>query len=120
MELYTRATRNGEKIDINRCRRISISSKSVPVAFKIGRTPVLNKVLTYITPRFIVKASVENVYFDKSKVTESLVDRYFELTLREGNRQAFVDRFKMAKDTSAYKIKHIQQPTLIYGERTIY
>jgi hypothetical protein len=48
---------------------------------------VLNKVLTYITPRFIVKASVENVYFDKSKVTESLVDRYFELTLREGNRQ---------------------------------
>lgn len=91
-----------------------ISSKSVPVAFKIGRTPVLNKVLTYITPRFIVKASVENVYFDKSKVTESLVDRYFELTRREGNRQAFVDRFKMAKDTSAYKnIKHIQQPTLI-------
>jgi hypothetical protein len=58
---------------------------------------------------------VLNVYFDKSKVTESLVDRYFELTLREGN-QAFVDRFKMAKDTSAYKnIKHIQQPTLIYG-----
>jgi len=91
-----------------------LSSKSVPVAFKIGRTPVLNKVLTYITPRFIVKASVENVYFDKSKVTESLVDRYFELTLREGNRQAFVDRFKMAKDTSAYKnIKRIQQPTLI-------
>jgi pimeloyl-ACP methyl ester carboxylesterase len=92
-----------------------ISSKSVPVAFKIGRTPVLNKVLTYITPRFIVKASVENVYFDKSKVTESLVDRYFELTLREGNRQAFVDRFKMAKDTNDYKnIKHIQQPTLIF------
>jgi hypothetical protein len=68
MELYTRATRNGEKID--RCRRISISSKSVPVAFKIGRTPVLIR-STYITPRFIVKASVENVYFDKSKVTES-------------------------------------------------
>ncbi|CAM3096465.1 alpha/beta fold hydrolase [Flavobacterium frigoris] len=91
-----------------------LSSKSVPIAFKIGRTPLLNKVLTYITPRFIVKASVENVYFDKSKVTESLVDRYFELTLRAGNRQAFVDRFKMAKDTSAYKnIKHIQQPTLI-------
>jgi pimeloyl-ACP methyl ester carboxylesterase len=90
------------------------SSKSVPVAFKIGRTPLLNKALTYITPRFIVKASVENVYFDKSKVSESLVDRYFELTLRKGNRQAFVDRFKMAKDTSAYKnIKRIQQPTLI-------
>lgn len=91
-----------------------LSSKSVPIAFKIGRTPVLSMLLTYLTPLFIVKASVENIYFDKAKVTDSLVDRYFELTLREGNRQAFVDRFKMAKDTTAYKnIKNIKQPTLI-------
>ncbi len=90
------------------------NSKSVPIAFKIAQTPVLNKLLTSITPRFLVKASVENVYFDTSKVTDSLVARYFELTLREGNRQAFVDRFKMSKDTSAYNnIKSIQQPTLI-------
>jgi hypothetical protein len=34
MELYTRATRNGEKIDINRCRRISISSKRCPLPLK--------------------------------------------------------------------------------------
>ena len=89
-------------------------SKSVPIAFKLAQTPVLNKLLTFITPHFLVRASVENVYFDKSKVTDLLVERYFELTLREGNRQAFVDRFKMSKDTSAYNnIKSIQQPTLI-------
>jgi pimeloyl-ACP methyl ester carboxylesterase len=91
-----------------------LSSKSVPIAFKLAQTPVLNKLLTYITPRFLVRASVENVYFNKSKVTDSLVERYFELTLRKGNRQAFVDRFRMSKDSSAYKnIKFIQQPTLI-------
>ncbi len=90
------------------------NSKSVPIAFKIAQTPVLNKLLTSITPRFLVKASVENVYFDTSKVTDSLVTRYFELTLREGNRLAFIDRLKMSKDTSAYNnIKSIQQPTLI-------
>ena len=90
------------------------TSKSVPVAFKIGKTPFLNKILTYITPRFIVKASVENIYFDKSKITSLLIDRYYELTLREGNRQAFVDRFTIAKDTTAYhNIKKINQPTLI-------
>jgi pimeloyl-ACP methyl ester carboxylesterase len=89
-------------------------SRSVPIAFKIGRTPFLNKILTFITPRFIVKASVENVYFDMSKVTSTLVDRYFDLTLRAGNRQAFVDRFTVAKDTTAYRnIKKIQQPTLV-------
>ncbi len=91
-----------------------LNSKSVPIGFKIGRMPVVNKILTFITPRFIVKSSVENVYYDKSKVTDSLVDRYFELTLREGNRQAFVDRFKMSDNANAYKeIKNIVQPTLI-------
>jgi pimeloyl-ACP methyl ester carboxylesterase len=90
------------------------TSKSVPIAFKIGRTPFLNKILTYVTPRFIVKASVENIYFDKSKITSSVIDRYYELALREGNRQAFIDRFTTTKDTTAYrKIKTIQQPTLV-------
>ena len=98
-----------------------LKSKSVPIGFKIGRMPVLNKILTFITPRFIVKSSVENVYFDKSKVTDSLVDRYFELTLRAGNRQAFVDRFKMTDDEKAYiKIKNIVQPALIlWGENDL-
>jgi pimeloyl-ACP methyl ester carboxylesterase len=90
------------------------SSTSVPIAFKLAQTPIINKLLTLITPPFLVKASVENVYFDKSKVTGSLVERYFELTLREGNRQAFVERFKISKDVNAYKkIKDIKQPTLI-------
>jgi pimeloyl-ACP methyl ester carboxylesterase len=89
------------------------SSKSVPIAFKLGQTPVLNKLLTYITPRFMVRASIENVYFDKSKVTDSLVARYFELTLREGNRQAFVDRLRTGADTNYTNMKYIKQPTLI-------
>jgi pimeloyl-ACP methyl ester carboxylesterase len=90
------------------------NSKSVPIAFKLAQIPVLNKLLTFITPRFLVRASVENVYFDKSKVPDSLVERYFELTLRKGNRQALVDRFKRSGNREAYKnIKNIQQPTLI-------
>jgi len=89
-------------------------SKSEPVAFKVAKTPVLNKLLTYVTPRFLIRASVENIYFNPLKVTDSLVDRYFELTLRAGNRQAFVDRFQMSVDVSSLtKIKDIQQPTLI-------
>jgi pimeloyl-ACP methyl ester carboxylesterase len=94
------------------------SSKSEPIAFTVARMPVLNKILTFITPRSMAKASVENVYHDKSKVTESLVDRYFKLTLREGNRQALVDRMKLKKDTSKIDlIQTIQQPTLVlWGE----
>lgn len=94
-------------------------SKSTPIAFRIARLPVLNNLLTFITPRFMVRSSVENVYADKSKVSDELVDRYFELTLREGNRRALVERMKMPVDSTAYpKIKTIQQPTLVlWGEQ---
>lgn len=89
-------------------------TKSEPIAFTMARIPVLNKLFTFITPRSLIQSSVENVYADKTKVTESLVDRYFQLALREGNRQAFVDRLALKQDTSAYhSIKNIQQPTLV-------
>ena len=95
-----------------------LKSKSVPIAFKLAQVPIVQNIITFITPRFIAKSSVENVYYDKTKVTEELVDRYFELTLRKGNRQAIVDRFKVKKDTISHKkIKLIEQKTLIiWGE----
>lgn len=94
-------------------------NKDKPVAFKIAQTPFIKNIFTFITPRSVARSSVENVYADKTKVTDSLVDRYFELTLREGNRQAFIDRFEAKKDTSAYhKIKLIEQKTLVlWGEQ---
>jgi pimeloyl-ACP methyl ester carboxylesterase len=89
-------------------------SESVPVAFKIAKTPVVNQLLTFLTPRFMVKKSVEDVYADKTKITPELVDRYFDLTLRKGNRQALVDRMMMENQTpNIDKIKTIQQPTLV-------
>ena len=91
-----------------------LKSTSVPIAFRIARTPVLNKILGFITPRFVVESSVLNVYADKSKVTDALVDRYFELSLRAGNRQALTDRLKMPSDTSLIgKIMTLEQPTLV-------
>tara|TARA_Y100000385_G_scaffold248980_1_gene270028 strand:- start:345 stop:1295 length:951 start_codon:yes stop_codon:yes gene_type:complete len=95
-----------------------MKSNSIPLAFKIAKIPVIQNIFTFITPRFVAKASVENVYKNKTKVNEELVDRYFELTLREGNRQAFVDRFKVKSDTMSHKkIKLINQRTLIlWGE----
>ena len=95
-----------------------MKSKRIPLAFKIAQIPVIQDIFTFISPKFIAKASVKNVYKDKTKVNKKLVDRYFELTLREGNRQALVDRFKVKYDTISHKkIKLIYQRTLIlWGE----
>jgi pimeloyl-ACP methyl ester carboxylesterase len=98
-----------------------LASQSIPIGFRIARIPVLNKLMTFVTPRFMVKLSVENVYTDQSKVTDVLVDRYFDLTLRKGNRQALIDRLNLITDSNAVAlIKNIQQPTLIlWGEQDL-
>ncbi|HKL40539.1 MAG TPA: alpha/beta hydrolase [Cryomorphaceae bacterium] len=89
-------------------------AQSEPIAFEIAKIPVIKNAFKFITPRFVAKSSVENVYADKSLVTEDLVDRYFDLTLREGNRQAFVDRLAVEKDTTATRrIPSIEIPTLV-------
>ena len=85
-----------------------------PLAFRIARMPVLNQLLTIITPKSLARKSVEDVYSVKSKVSDSLVDRYYELTLCKGNRQAMVDRFKVNQDYSnIQKLKGLACPVLI-------
>ena len=68
---------------------------------------------------FWQKKSVMNVYDDPSKVTDALVDRYYELFLREGNRQAFIDRMNFSSYPNYLaKIRSVNVPTLIiWGEK---
>ncbi|MEY5045604.1 MAG: hypothetical protein RL713_829 [Bacteroidota bacterium] len=87
------------------------------IGFKLAAMPVIGDVLVKFTPRSLIKKSIEDVYADKSRVNEQLVQRYYDLLLREGNRQATLDIFKQRKYASAEKIKSISTPTLIiWGE----
>ena len=90
------------------------TAQSIPIAFKVAKIPLVKNLFKFITPRALAKSSIENVYYDKSKVNNELIDRYFELTLSEGNRQAFVDKLASSQITYDYKnIKLIKQKTLI-------
>jgi len=92
----------------------AFESASVPLGFRIARTPVLNKTMEWTLPREFVATSVRNVYADPSRVTPALVDRYFELTLREGNRRALVDRLQQhERGADAQRIATLKLPTLI-------
>jgi pimeloyl-ACP methyl ester carboxylesterase len=97
--------------------------KSMPLAFRLAQFTWLSPVLTKLLPRPLIAQSVRNVYGDPSKVTEALIDRYYELALRTGNRQALFDRLSfylsaVGSDKSfSHQIKDIRQPTLIlWGE----
>ncbi len=87
--------------------------KSVPLGFQIARIPVLRNLMEYTLPRGIVKSSLENVYGDPSLVTPALIDRYFDLTLRAGNRKALSYRMDQGYVSDEAKIKSLKQPTLI-------
>ncbi len=87
------------------------------LAFKLARTPFLNGLFKIITPRNIVQKSLEDVYGNDKLVTDSLVELYRDMTIRQGNRAAMVQRINMdyAPDTTV--VKRVKMPTLlIWGE----
>lgn len=92
-----------------------LEPRSIPLAFHVARTPWLRPVLTRVLPRRMVETSVHDVYGDPTRVTDALVDRYYELNLREGNRRALGLRLDQAihREARAERITEITQPTLI-------
>jgi len=83
--------------------------------FKLAINPLTKSISHRITPYFIVKKSVEDVYGNKSLVTDETVQRYYDLMLRKGNREAFSEILinlhsgKVNPDL----IGNIKQPTFI-------
>ena len=88
--------------------------QSVPLAFRLARLPLLGQISHYVLPRSLVESSVRNVYGDPAQVSAEVVDRYFELALRAGNRAALQQRFEqMRPGQDAGRIKTLKLPTLI-------
>lgn len=86
----------------------------VPIGFRLARVPLLNRISEWALPRELVEQSVRSVYGRPERVTPELVDRYFQLTLREGNRRALRLRMSgLVMGEGAERIASIVQPTLI-------
>jgi len=93
-------------------------SESVPLAFTLSKNALTNGLLKNVLPKSLVEQSVKNVYGNPALVTDELVERYYQLTLREGNRAALKERFKQTiPGPLAKKIKTINIPTLIIWGR---
>lgn len=93
--------------------------RSTPWIFRLMRLPLADTVGRYLDPRLLVEKNVREVYSDTSRITRETVDRYYRLTLREGNRAALVDRARTNDDfeSMAKRIPSLRVPTLImWGE----
>jgi len=88
--------------------------ESIPLSFQLARLPGARYLISGILPRKLVEQSVRNVYGDPGKVDSELVDRYFEMAVREGNREALTQRMaQLEPGRYANQIPSLKQPTLI-------
>jgi pimeloyl-ACP methyl ester carboxylesterase len=88
--------------------------KKPPFIFQLAKLPVLSTLLQKVTPKSIIEKSMLDVYKNDQLVTEKLIDRYFELSLREGNRTAFVKRMSQLNEKLVVgDLENITVPVLI-------
>lgn len=92
-----------------------LQPQSMPIGFRLAQISWLAPVTQKILPRSMIEASVRNVYGQPDKVSPALVDRYYELTLREGNRASLTQRFQYRSSDAALagQISQLNLPTLI-------
>lgn len=88
--------------------------KSIPIGFRLAKYPILSPILNHVLPRAVVRKSLISVYADKTKVTDALVERYYDMALRQGNRQALIERLRDFDNfENQEEIKALTIPTLI-------
>ena len=91
--------------------------KNTPMVIKMAKTPVLNNFIRYVTPRSFIEKNIQEVYYDPTLIKASTLDRYYDLTLYEGNRDAFIDRAFIEREDYRDRLSLIKAPTLIlWGE----
>lgn len=91
----------------------------VPMSYVILRIPVIRELGVKVTPPEVIKGSLEYLYGKPERVSSDLVELYFDMTCREGNREALAKRMESISDPAPYEqLSLIKTPTLIlWGEK---
>ncbi|MBI3369487.1 MAG: alpha/beta hydrolase [Burkholderiales bacterium] len=87
---------------------------TVPLGWRLARVPAFSWLLEELLPRPLIVSGLIDVYGDPQRITDAQVDRYFELTLRAGNRRALAERIQQwRRGADESLIAGIKTPTLI-------
>lgn len=92
--------------------------KEMPLALRLARIPIFKQLLQRITPKALFRKSLREVYANPDRISDTLVDRYFDLFLREGNRRSYVQRLNQPHQPDLARLSGLKKPTLIlWGEQ---
>ena len=83
-----------------------------------GEVPDAAYVLTYVMPRALPEFMLTEGFGDDAKLTDELIDRWYDMWMREGQREAQLDRLRQYESGDIEGlIRSIEVPTLLmWGE----
>ena len=90
------------------------SERPTPIAFTLLRQGWFRAIARYLDPEPLVEQGLLAAYNNSPVVDRALVDRYYELSLREGTRAAILNRSSSyGGNAAALDPSVLQQPTLV-------
>jgi pimeloyl-ACP methyl ester carboxylesterase len=92
-------------------------SDRVSFAFRLLRTPVVNRILMHVAPRAIVVWGVREAVAHKDIITDAMIDSAWDFARMEGTREAMIARAAASSGGVRDRVDDITAPTLIlWGE----
>jgi pimeloyl-ACP methyl ester carboxylesterase len=89
-----------------------------PLAFRLLRQAWFRGVARYVDPQPLIRQGLRAAYYDPERVDAAMVQRYTDLALREGSREATLKRFGALRPGGVEPdLSQLAQPILIlWGE----
>jgi pimeloyl-ACP methyl ester carboxylesterase len=86
---------------------------SKSLVFSLAKEKWIANSLKKLDTKLMVNNTLKEVYFDDSKINEQTKQMYYDMSMRTGNRQAFIDRVQTIKTDISKDLSVLQIPTLI-------
>jgi pimeloyl-ACP methyl ester carboxylesterase len=86
--------------------------KAAPVGFSLLRQSWFRAIARYFDPGLLIEQGLRSAYNDSPVVNKDLVDRYYELMMREGTRGAILAR-SGGWNAAPVDLSQLTQPALV-------
>jgi pimeloyl-ACP methyl ester carboxylesterase len=85
---------------------------------KPPQVPAVIKLMKYFLPRVLMRGNLAAAYADPTRLSDSVVDRYYDLLLAPGNRAAMISRMQQSiLEDPVPRLQKIATPTLLLWGR---
>jgi pimeloyl-ACP methyl ester carboxylesterase len=87
------------------------------IIFKLAKIKWFAALMSKMDTKIIVNQTLKDVYEDDTKITDAQIQLYYDMSMREGNRESFSTRVQQVDKEPKLDISGINTPTLIQWGR---